>query len=119
MVEATSGKVRVVWKTKKSEADRILGKRGRPLLDEMVEHMKQVANDREWPLKRIDVCYWQDVEISKWELIRLVMVFGGNPDMAPEYWESYLSESNEFGKRLGKAKKKAFIEKFGMGFEPA
>ena len=119
MAGAATGKVRVVWKTTESEADRILGKRGRPLLDEMVEHLKRVAGEREWPLERIDVCHWQDAEIPKWELIRLVMVFGEDPDMAEEYWDVYLKESNEFGKRLGKAKREAFIKKFGIGFEPA
>ena len=99
MADATTGKVRVVWKTKKSEADRILGKRGRPLLDEMVEHMKQVADEKGWPLKRIDICYWQDVEERDWEIVRLVMVFDGDPDMAPEYWSSYLKESGALRRR--------------------
>ena len=106
-------------KTTKSEADRILGKRGRPLLDQIVEHMKQVAGEKGWPLKRIDICHWQDVEERDWELIDLIMVFDGDPSMASKYWWSYLKETGALKNRWSKFLRGKFIEKFGIGFEPS
>jgi hypothetical protein len=89
MVKAPEIPIR--WRTKRATADRLLGDAGRLMLDQWLEHTRQVAAEREWPLKRIKVEYYQDEEFTDWEYILLVMDFDCPSDEAGKiFWEDYI-----------------------------
>lgn len=117
MVDVASSNVPVVWKIERSEVDRLLGKTGRILLDDVIRLMQHAAIDHMWPLKQIDICYWLDVEETDSEILRTVLVFEAHPDRAEQYWKSFLGLSDSFQKGLSKARRKMYIERFGIGFE--
>ena len=88
---AKSTEIPIIWKTKQAVANRLLGDVGRPLLDQWLEHTKQVASEYQWPLKRISVEYYQDDEILDWEYIVLVMDFDCSSAKAEKiFWEDYI-----------------------------
>ena len=61
--------VPVVWKTTKATADRLLGKSGRPVLDNAISIANEVAARRKWPLKRLKVEYYEDPEVARWHTL--------------------------------------------------
>ena len=118
MADLTAPKVPVVWKTDTSEADRLLGKRFRPVLDGIIELMQQTAIERKWPLKQINIRYRQDMEFPEWEILRVCAVLKTDPATAEEHYRAFLrAEANAFQKSLDKAKRKKFIERIWFGFE--
>ena len=61
------------------------------MLEQWLEHTRQVAAEREWPLKRIKVEYYQDEEFIDWEYILLVMDFDcARKEAGKIFWEDYI-----------------------------
>ena len=118
MVDSTTPKVPVVWKTDPSGADRLLGKRARPVLDGIIELMQYTAIERKWPLTQINIRYRQDMEFPDWEILRVCAVLKGDPETAEGYYRAFLQdEATAFQKSLGKAEREKFIERIWFGFE--
>ena len=91
MVKALEIPIR--WRTKRTTADRLLGDGGRLMLDQWLEHTRQVASERGWPLKRIMVEHYRDDEIWDWEYILLIMDFDCPRTEAKKlFWECYIKE---------------------------
>ena len=89
MVKAS--KIPIMWKTRQATVDRLLGDEGRLLLEQWLEHTRQIAEEREWPLKGIEVEYYQDEEFIDWEYILLVMDFDCPSEKAGKiFWEEYI-----------------------------
>ncbi len=57
-----AAEIPIDWKTKPSVVDRLLGHTGRPLLNQLLEQIKQTAEQRQWPLKTIKIDHYQDPE---------------------------------------------------------
>ena len=118
MTDLAAPKVPVVWKTDPSEADRLLGKRARPILDGIIDLMQHAAVERKWPLEQINIRYRQDIEFPEWEILRVCAVLKADPETAEEYYRAFLQdEANAFQKSLDKAKRGKFIERIWFGFE--
>ena len=73
MAQAVST-IPIVWKTKQSVADRLLGEVGRPLFDQLLAKSQTIAAKRRWPLQKIKVDYYQDPEVD-WEYMILTLDF--------------------------------------------
>ena len=117
MADVSTSNVPVVWKTTESEADRLLGKSARPVLDQVIELMQQWSARHKWPLKQIDIRYRQDVEYPEWEVLMVDPVFRAVPEEAEQYLESFLGEVDLFQNNLGHAKRNKFIERVYFDFE--
>jgi hypothetical protein len=88
MAQAVS-KIPIVWKTKQSVADRLLGKVGRPLFDQLLAKSQAMAAKRRWPLQKIKVDYYQDPEVD-WEYMILTLDFDCPRLRAEKLWVNYL-----------------------------
>ena len=118
MAADTNSRVPVVWKTSQSEAHRILGKTGRPVLDQIVDRMQRYAKENEWPLDQINICYRQDIEYLDWETIGVSPVFRAPPDKGEELIGRYLREdASSFMDSLGKRQRRAYIRCIYFDFE--
>ena len=118
MERATVTDVPVVWKMKESEAKRLLGKAGRPVLDQVIDLMKRYANSQEWPVEQINICYAQDMEFPDWETIEVNPVFDAPPDKCEEYIHRFLQgEADKFRDALGKRQRRAYIRIIQFDFE--
>ena len=117
MVKASEIPIR--WRTKRATADRLLGDAGRLMLDQWLEHTRQVAAEREWPLKRIKVEYYQDEEFTDWEYILLVMDFDCPRTKAKKlFWEDYIKGMVEVKQEeLMGSEKEIFSTMIHYGFE--
>ncbi len=100
----------MVWRTKRSEANRLLGKTARPVLDEVIELLRKVARERDWPLQRINIRYHQDIEFADWEMLIINPVFKARLEVAREYLLSFCQELDAFRDSLGKLKKRKFVQ---------
>ncbi len=61
------------------------------MLDQWLEHTRQVASERKWPLKRIKVEHYQDEEYIDWEYILLVMDFDcPRKEAGKIFWQDYI-----------------------------
>ena len=109
----------VVWKTTQSEADRLLGKVGMPVLDEVVDMLQQFAQENNWPLKQIDICYQRDLEFLDWEEIHVIPVLRLSFDDAEEHMSSFFVQVDKFQNQLSGPKREVFLEMVGFGFETA
>jgi hypothetical protein len=110
MADATNSHVPVVWKTSRAEADRLLGKVGIPVLDEVVELLQQFAKENNWPLKQINIRYHQDMELADWEDIYVEPVLELPFEEADECLFSFLDRVDVFQKELGEAELEIFIK---------
>jgi hypothetical protein len=110
MADATNSHVPVVWKTSRAEADRLLGKVGIPVLDEVVELLQQFAKENNWPLKQINIRYHQDMEFADWEDIYVEPVLELPFEEADERLGSFLDRVDVFQKELGEAELKIFTK---------
>ena len=93
MVEATT-QIPVLWETTQEVADRLLGKSGRPLLERTLELARNLAAERNWPLKSVKVTHYEDPEVV-WEYLLLVLVFDCGPEKAMRLWDEYLNAIEE------------------------
>ncbi len=119
MADATKSHVPVVWKTNHSEADRLLGKVGMPVLDEVVEMLQQFAKENNWPLQQIDIRYQRDLEFLDWEEIHVIPVLRRSFDDAEKLMSSFLDQVDDFQNQLSEPKREVFLEMVGFGFETA
>ncbi len=118
MDDLATPKVPVIWKTDPSEADRLLGKRARPVLDGIIDLMQHAAIERKWPLTQINIRYRQDMEYPEWEILRVCAVLKADPKTAEKYYRAFLQdEATAFQKSLGKVERGKFIERIWFGFE--
>lgn len=84
-------KIPVVWETKKSVANRLLGETGRPLLDRLLAETQTIAAKRRWPLQKLKVDYYQDPEEVDWEYMLITLDFDCPRDeAAPLFWCDYI-----------------------------
>ena len=112
MADLAASKVPVVWKTDPSEADRLLGKRARPVLDGIIELMQQAAIERKWPLKQINIRYRQDMEFPEWEILRVCAVLNANPEDGRGILPGFSARrSKHISEILGQCKKKKIYRK--------
>ena len=122
MADATNfsnSHVPVVWKTTQSEADRLLGKVGMPVLDEVVGMLQQFAKENNWPLQQIDIRYQRDLEFLDWEEIHVIPVLRLSFDEAEERMSSFFDQVDNFQNQLSEPKREVFLEMVGFGFETA
>ena len=120
MADATNfsnSHVPVVWKTTQSEADRLLGKVGMPVLDEVVDMLQQFAKENNWPLQQIDICYHQDMEFADWEEINVKPVLRLPFEEAEECLGSFLDQVTIYQRGLGEVELEVFLSKVEFGLE--
>ena len=116
MADATKSHVPVVWKTNHSEADRLLGKVGMPVLDEVVEMLQQYAKENNWPLKQIDICYHQDMEFADWEEIYVTPVLRLPFEEAEECLGRFLDQVTIYQRGLGETELEIFLSTVEFDF---
>ena len=110
MKRTTVTDVPVVWKMKESEADRLLGNTGRPVLDEVVELLQRFAKDNNWPLRHVGINYGRDMELADWEWIEVVPVLELPFDTAEECLGGFLDRVDIFQHSLSEQKRDIFIK---------
>ena len=101
--------VPVVWMTIQSEADRLLGKVGMTVLDEVVDMLQQFAQENNWPLKQIDICYHQDMEFVDWEEIHVRPVLELPFEEAEECLGSFLDQVTIYQRGLAEPELEIFL----------
>ena len=89
MANTTTTKTPIVWKTRQSAANRLLGDEGRPLLDDLLAHTQAIAAKRRWPLQRIKVDHYEDPEVD-WEYMLITLDFDCPRTKAHKLWGNYL-----------------------------
>ena len=109
-------KIPVVWKTKKSVANRLLGQAGQSLLDGLLAHTQSVAAKRRWPLQKIKVDYYQDPE-EDWEYMLLTLAFDCPRPKAQKLWVNYLKTVTTLEDELGGTAKEILAKKVHYDFE--
>ena len=112
MADATNfrnSRVPVVWKTAQSEADRLLGKVGMPVLDEVVDMLQLFSKKNNWPLKQIDICYHQDMEFVDWEEIHVRPVLELPFEEAEECLGSFLDQVTIYQRGLAEPELEIFL----------
>lgn len=83
-----AGPIPVIWQTTEAQADALLGKAGRPVLDWELERLSRLAAQHEWPLQHIRIEYYQDEEIETWQHLVLVLKFDCGAAKAEKLWET-------------------------------
>ena len=107
-----------VWITKPAVADRLLGARGRHLLDEVIDRIRQAAIENQWPLTKIEIDYHQDMEFEWWEYLLLVLHFDCHWEEAQQHCDDCLDQVvDPFQRELGPLAKHLFIGKISYGFD--
>ena len=91
MVKAAATRIPVVWKTKKSVADRLLGEAARSLLDDVLVLAQTTAAKRRWPLQKLKVEHYQDPEIV-WEYMLVTLDFDCPRPKAYRLFSNFLKE---------------------------
>ena len=117
MAADTNSRVPVVWKTSQSEADRLLGEMGMPVLRDLIELLQQFAKVNNWPLKQIDICYHQDMEFVDWEEIHVKPVLKLPFEEAEERLGSFLDRVDLFQRELGEPELEVFLKAVEFGLE--
>ena len=92
MVETAAKLIPAIWITDPAVADRLLGKEGRHLLDDVVDNIREAAIEHGWPLTKIDIDYHQDMEFEWWEYLLLVLHFDSPRPKSREYWVACLEK---------------------------
>ena len=90
MVETAAKLIPAIWITDPAVAVRLLGVDHRPLLDEVIDRIRQAAIENQWPLTKIDIGYRQDMEFEEWEYLLLTLRFDCPQPEAGQYWEACL-----------------------------
>ena len=114
MVEATT-QIPVLWETTQEVADRLLGKSGRPLLERTLELARNLAIERNWPLKSVKVTHYEDPEVV-WEYLLLVLVFDCGPEKAMRLWDEFLNATEIIERELNEQEYNLFIRM--IDYEP-
>ena len=117
MAQATT-KIPIVWKTKKSVADRLMGEVGRPLLDQLLAETQKLAAKRRWPLQKIIVEYYQDPE-EDWEYMVITLGFDCPRPKAHKLWVNYLKAVKAMRQGLGDMANDILLKKIHYDFESA
>ena len=112
----TATRIPVTWETTEAVADRLLGKTGRPLLEQTLKLADNLAAEHEWPLKRIKVTHYEDPEIV-WEYLLLVLVFDCGPVKADRLWEEFVNATEVIERGLNKQEREFFIRAINYEFE--
>ena len=115
MTQATA-RIPVVWETTPAVADRLLGRSGRPLLEQTLSLAKNLAVERKWPLVKIRVELYQDPEIA-WEYLLLVLVLDCDPRKAEMLWDEYLDATKLIEQQLNEQELDIFIKMIDYEFE--
>ena len=118
MVETAAKLIPAIWITDPAVADRLLGKEGRHLLDEVVDNIRQAAIANGWPLTQIDIDYHQDMEFEWWEYLLLVLHFDSPWKEAQRHSDDCLSTVvGDFQRNLEPALKSRFIKRMAYSFD--
>ena len=104
----TAAQVTIDWKTPQTTADRLLGKKLRPLWDDTLALTQNLASERQWPLKRILVELERDDEID-WEYLVLVLVFDCSQAKAEKLWDQFMNALDAIDRNLNEPEKYKFI----------
>ena len=113
----SADEIPVDWNTKPAVVDRLLGDAGRPLLNQLLEQIRQTAAQRQWPLKSIKLDHYQDPEID-WEYLLLTMDFDCSWDEAEPLWEICIETVvGEISKNLAEPLKDLFGDLIHYEFE--
>ena len=105
----TATQIPIDWKTPQTTADRLLGKKLRPLWDDTLALTQNLASERQWPLKRILVELEQDDEID-WEYLVLVLVFDCSRAKAEKLRDEFLNALNAIDRHLNEPEKSKFTQ---------
>ncbi len=109
MAEAAT-KIPVIWKTKESVADRLLGQAGRPLLDDLLARTQALAAKRRWPLIQVRVEHEEDWEVD-WEYLVIGLEFDCPLIKAKRlFWGSYMKVIDEMYTSLEAKEKDVFAK---------
>lgn len=109
-------RIPVIWETTEAVADRLLGKTGRPLLEQALKLADNLAAERRWPLKKIKVTHYEDPEIV-WEYLLLVLVFDSGPVKADKLWEEFVNATETIERGLNEQERDFFIRAINYEFE--
>ena len=116
MAKTTTTKTPIVWKTRQSVANRLLGDEGRPLLDDLLAHTQAIAAKRRWPLQTIKVDHYEDPEVD-WEYMLITLDFDCPRPRADKLWVNYLKTVTEIENALGDTAKEILVKKVHYDFE--
>lgn len=105
-----------MWKTTHEVAHRLLGKTGLPLLERTLDLARNLAAERQWPLKSIKVTHYEDPEIV-WEYLLLVLVFDSGPAKAEKLWDEFLNATEIIERGLDEEELDQFIRLIDFEFE--
>lgn len=94
-----SGPIKVSYKGR-PVVERLLGKRGIPLMHKVLDLVRTLATTQRWPLVRVDVRAIRDPEVEGWEYVLLVPVFGCSFDIADGYLHQLYAHIDGLGASL-------------------
>ena len=89
-----AGPIPVLWQTTEAQVDALLGEAGRPVLAQELERLNRLAAQRQMPLQRISIEYYQDPEICCEKYLILVLAFDCGRDEAKQYFGEMMESCN-------------------------
>ena len=112
----TAAQIPVVWKTTQEVVSRLLGENGRLILEGTLALAQDLAFERQWPLERIRVEFYQDPEVV-WDYLLLVLVFDCEPRKAERLWDEFVDGTEKIELKLNEQEIELFIKKINYEFE--
>ena len=85
-----AGPIPVLWQTTEAQVDALLGEAGRPVLAQELERLNRLAAQRQMPLQRISIEYYQDPEICCEKYLILVLGFDCGRDEAKQHFKAMM-----------------------------
>jgi hypothetical protein len=70
----------------------LLGSSGKHVLEQLVSLIRRLAQERDWPIKRVEVRYVRDREVEDWHYVLLLLVFTCDFDTADRYLHELYNE---------------------------
>ena len=117
MVETAAKLIPAVWITDPAVLDRLLPVDLRPLLDEVIDRIRQTAIENQWPLTKIEIDYHQDMEFEWMEYLLLTLRFDCSRAEAEQHCDDCLDQVvDPFQGKLEPALKNRFIERMDYAF---
>ena len=107
-----------IWLTDPAVADRLLDAETRPLLDEVLDNIRQAAPEHGWPLAHIEIEYYQDMEFEWWENLVLVLYFDCPWEEAERHCDACLrTVVGPFYRKLEPEIQSRFVKRMGYDFD--
>lgn len=84
-----------------SLVETLLGSKGKFALGQVVSIVKNLAQERDWPLDRIEVRHVHDPEVKDWEYVLLLLVFTCDFDTADRHLHELYDQIDVLTGKLG------------------